>query len=91
MVEHEALNDDLDEQWSRLVSGLREDSLGVAADCCSSQAARRVVLPSMSEVLLCAHHSRAHAQTLADAGATVVDGSGHAVPVVAVLRISPAN
>ncbi|HEY6278034.1 MAG TPA: hypothetical protein VIX86_17070 [Streptosporangiaceae bacterium] len=45
-------------------------------DRCGAQAYVRVVLPGAGELLFCAHHSRQHADALAQINAEIQDESG---------------
>ena len=57
-------------------------------DRCGAQAYVRVVLPSGSELLFCAHHGREHSEALSKVHAAVHDESGRLedTPAVAPLE-----
>lgn len=53
-------------------------------DRCGAQAYVRVVLPSGSDLLFCAHHGREHAEALEKANAAVHDETGRLAETPAV-------
>lgn len=53
-------------------------------DRCGAQAYIRVLLPSGSDLLFCAHHGREHSEALAKSGAEVQDESDRLVETPAV-------
>lgn len=57
-------------------------------DRCNAQAYVRVVMPSGSELLFCAHHGREHADALAQANAEVHDESER---LIATSAVAPAD
>jgi hypothetical protein len=56
-------------------------------DRCGAQAYVRVVMPSGSELLFCAHHGREHADALAQANAEVHDESERLIETPAIAPI----
>ena len=56
-------------------------------DRCGAQAYIRVLLPSGSDLLFCAHHGREHSEALAKTGAEVHDESDRLVETPAVAPV----